>query len=650
MHFFRSLIPVVLFIATGTAFAAEDGQQPVPKYVGSKVCASCHEAETRNWKISDHAHAWMTPTPGHVDGDFDNAVFQFKGQTTRFFRKDGGYFIETIDVAGPPKTYKVVGVDGIRPLQQYLVETEPGKLQSFDVVWDQDRKVWYHLYADDPPPPSDGLHWTGPYKNWNSRCAECHSTGFRKNYSLDTRSYHSTEAEIGVGCEACHGPGEAHAAWAQSPDTYAKSPFPATGKTGLLVDFSKGRPETEIQQCAGCHSRREAFQDGNPLPGTPYHDAYRLSLLRQGLYHADGQIQDEVYVYGSFLQSKMYANGVRCTNCHEPHSGELKAEGNAVCTQCHSPAANPAFPPLTAKLYDDPSHTFHEAGTPGAQCKSCHMIERIYMGIDGRRDHSFRVPRPDLTVKIGTPNPCNDCHADKSASWATSELEKRFPDSTHRGTHYGEIFAAAWQDPGSMGNELLAIAEQDTFPGIVRATALDLLRANTTPDIAKRAATLIEDKDPIVRAAALALQQNVPPTERIQTIIPALSDPVRSVRMAAARLLIGAPIAYMPKTMSDAAAKASKEWHQSLANKADFPETHLVIGGTALVMRDAKGALAAFEEVTRLDPQMVNAWIMQIRIRMAIGDMAGAQTSLQKGLLANPDDANLKAYKRQLGG
>lgn len=650
MHFVRSLITVILFLSTGVSLAAKDRQPPVPKYVGSQICAVCHEAETRNWKVSDHAHAWMTPTPEHVDGNFDNAEFTFKGQTTRFSRKGDDYFIETSDVPGEPKTFKVVGVDGIRPLQQYLVETEPGKLQSFDVVWDQDKKVWYHLYADDPPPPGDGLHWTGPYKNWNGRCAECHATGFRKNYSPAARSYHSIQAEIGVGCEACHGPGEAHAAWAQSPDTYAKSPFPGTGKTGLLISYSKALPETEIQQCAGCHSRREAFQDGNPLPGTPYHDAYRPSPLREGLYHADGQIQDEVYVYGSFLQSKMYANGVRCTNCHEPHSGALKAEGNAVCTQCHSPAANTDFPALTAKLYDDPSHTFHEPGKAGAQCKSCHMIERVYMGIDGRRDHSFRVPRPDLTAKVGTPNACNDCHTDKSASWAAAELEQRFPDSTHRGPHYGEIFAAARQAPGSMGDELMAIAGQKSFPGIVRASALDLLKQNTTSETAEKAAVLIDDPDPMVREAAIALQQGVQPTERIQRIGPALSDPVRSVRMAAARTMLGAPIAYMPKAMSEAAAEASKEWQQSLANKADFPETHLVIGGTALVMRNAKSALAAFEEVTRLDPQMINAWVMQIRIRLAVGDMAGAQLSLQKALLANPDDTNLKAYKQQLGG
>ncbi|SHN06177.1 cytochrome c3 family protein [Roseibium suaedae] len=640
------LIALAFFSLSGASFAQTSQGTPTPAYTGTASCSGCHEGEAASWRKSHHAHAWMEPGPDTVDGDFGNVRFEHNGTTSRFFTKDGSYFIETSDVAGEPKTFKVVGVDGITPLQQYLVETEPGRIQSFDVVWDQIKRRWYHLYGDQAPEANDGLHWTGPYKNWNGRCAECHATGFEKNYSPATRTYSSRQAEIGVGCEACHGPGEAHVAWARDPA--AVSPFPGTGSKGLLIDFAKGLPQTELQQCASCHSRREAFEDGNPLPGTPFHDAYRLSPLQAGLYHADGQILDEVYVYGSFLQSKMYANGVTCTNCHDPHSGQLKAEGNAVCTQCHSPAANPAFPALQARLYDDPSHHFHEQGTAGAECKSCHMIERVYMGIDGRRDHSFRVPRPDLSDKLGTPDACTDCHADKGAAWAAGELEKWFPDSTHRGPHFGEVFAEARENASGMSGDLLGIAKQASFPGIVRASALDLLMSAATPEITSEAASLIEDPDPLVRAAALTLQQQATPMDRISRAIPALDDPVKAVRIAAARLFIGAPIAQMPPKMSASARKAMGEWQQSLAFKADFPEVHLVLGGTALVLRDARAAVAAFEEAARLDPQLVDAWIMQVRIKMAVGDMAGAQMSLQKALLANPGVAALEAYRNEL--
>jgi predicted CXXCH cytochrome family protein len=414
-----------------------------------------------------------------------------------------------------------------------------------------------------------------------------------------------------------------------------------------LIGFADTQPEIEIQQCAGCHSRREAFQDGNPLPGTPFHDAYRLALLRPGLYHADGQILDEVYVYGSFLQSKMYAKGVRCSNCHEPHSGQLRAQGNAVCTQCHSPAGNEAFPSLTKKLYNDSSHHFHEPGTPGAECKSCHMIERTYMGIDGRRDHSFRVPRPDLSEKLGTPNACNDCHAEKPASWPTRELEKRFPNSTHRGSHYGEVLFGAQNNPNGFSKQLLEIAAQRSFAGIVRASALDLLASRVTPQLAESAAHLIQDRDPLVRAAAVSLQRVAPPVDKIQRIIGALEDPVKVVRIAAAREMLNMRAAYIPTKIKESMNVAYREWQEANTAKLDFPEIHMVLGGTALVMRNAPAAIAAFQEVTSLDPQMVPAWIMQVRILLAIGDKAGAQLALQKGLVANPGNRDLATYKEQ---
>ncbi|TYC48320.1 hypothetical protein FMN50_27470 [Rhodobacterales bacterium] len=648
MPFLKCLIALLLPLWAATAHAQQPPVSPVPDYVGSATCAGCHRQEADAWRVSHHAQAWMDPGPETVDGDFSDTTFTHKGRTSRFFRKDGDYFIETTDVSESPETFKVIGVDGIAPLQQYLVETAPGRIQSFDVVWDQDKKRWYHLYGDDAAAPGEGFHWTGTYKNWNGRCAECHATGFEKNYDPATRTYHSRQAEIGVGCEACHGPGEAHVSWAKDAEAYSRSPFPGTGPGGLTVGFSDGAPNREIEQCAGCHSRREAFGDGNPLPGTPFHDAYRLSPLREGLYHADGQIQDEVYVYGSFLQSKMYAKGVRCTNCHEPHGGQLRAEGNAACTQCHNTAGNEAFPSLRAGLYDDPSHHFHEAGTPGAQCSSCHMIERVYMGIDGRRDHSFRVPRPDLSDKLGTPNACTDCHADKPASWAAGELARRFPDSRHRGPHFSEVFAPARENPSALAGNLLEIANQTSFPGILRASALDLMMPAATPEIATAAADLIGDPDPLVRAAALALQQRAVPTDRIQRAIPALDDPAKVVRIAAARLFLGAPVAHMPDRLAAKTASATAEWQQSLANKADFPEVHLVIGGTALVLRNPQSALAAFEEAARLDPQLVDAWVMLVRIRMAIGDMAAAQLSLQKALLANPGDPILETYRSEL--
>jgi len=640
LHF--RLLVVSGLLVLGAAPGAAQAPATVPDYVGSQTCAGCHESERQAWTGSHHALAWTQPGETTVLGDFDNAVFVHKGITMRFSRRDDAFVVETEGADGAMHAFEVAGVVGIAPLQQYLVATEPGRFQALDIVWDVEGKRWYHLYPDQDLPPGDGFHWTGPYKNWNARCAECHATGFVKNYDAGARTYDSRQAEIGVGCESCHGPGKEHVAWAKAPGDYDADRWPGLTAKGFTIGFAAGSAETEIEQCAGCHSRREPFGDGNPLPGTAFHDAYRLALLRQGLYHPDGTIQDEVYVYGSFLQSKMSANGVRCTDCHDPHTAGLKAEGNAVCAQCHSPAGNPRFATLRRADYDDPSHHFHPEGSAGAQCVSCHMIERTYMGIDGRRDHSFRIPRPELYLATGTPNACTDCHTDRTPAWAAAEIAKRFPDSDRRGPHFSQTFAAARHNPVASAESLLGIAEHDGLPGMIRASALDLLGPAADEAIATRVAPLIADDDPLVRAAAIALQRGAPPTARVQRLVPALDDPVRTVRIAAARAFLGMPVVRLPARIDEAARKATAEWHASLDVKADFPETQMAIGGAALVLRNPRAAEQAFRETVRLDPQRVEAWSMIIRILAATDDLDGARAALDDALAINPSSEVLQ--------
>ncbi|WP_299475744.1 multiheme c-type cytochrome [uncultured Roseibium sp.] len=619
--------------------------QTEPGYAGSQTCKACHSQEFSNWQSSHHAKAWTLPTESTVAGDFENAEFVHKGKKTRFFRDGDGFFIETTDISDGTKILEVVGVAGIEPLQQYLIETGNGHVQAFDVVWDRQKERWYHLYPEQDLPPGDGFHWTGPYKSWNARCAECHATGFQKNYDPRARAYSSVHAEIGVGCEACHGPAEAHVSKYSAPETFGPDTYAGTDESGFLFRFSDANAQTEIQQCAGCHARREPFQDGNPVPGTAFHDAYRLALLRDGLYHADGQILDEVYVYGSFLQSKMHEMGVRCSDCHKPHSGNLISEGNAVCTQCHSEAGNPRFPSLARKAYDDPAHHFHEAGSEGASCVACHMIERTYMGVDGRRDHSFRVPRPDLSARIQTPNACNDCHIDKSPEWAAGALESAFPQSAHRKPHFSEVFERTRAGARGFGADLTKIALHAGFPGIVRASALDLLRSRASTEDIDRITPLLDDSDPLVRAAAVRLQAGRPAADRISFLEKSLTDPVKSVRLSAARAMLGIPVT--DDTLRQDVQQGMQEWQQSLSAKLDFPETHMVIGGTALTLRNPRAAVNAFAEATNLDPQLAEAWVMQVRLHLAANDYASAEFTLQKALNNIPDNPELLQLKRQ---
>lgn len=640
MWLLRALIVGILAVLPAAASAAE---KTAPDYVGSAVCADCHEAATADWAGSHHALAWTHPGPDTVVADFDGTTFEGSGMSVRFRIEDGRYHADVTESDGSRRDYTVHSVVGIEPLQQYLFETEPGRLQSFDVVWDTEKGGWFHLYPDQDLPPDDGLHWTGPYKTWNARCAECHATGYEKNYDHTTRTYASTQVEIGVGCEACHGPGEAHVAWAERLETTREPPPPLGGFT---VDFSD--TEATIQQCATCHSRREAQGDGNPLPGTPYHDSFTLALLRPGQYHADGQILDEVFVYGSFLQSKMYAAGVGCIDCHEAHTADLRLEGNAVCAQCHSPAANPDYPTLVAAEYDSPEHHFHELGTEGAQCKNCHMVEQVYMGNDWRADHSFRIPRPDLAAQTGAPDACTTCHTDQTPAWAAETLTGWYPQSRHRGAHYGQVLARGRADPVAAGGDLAALAEDASQPGIVRATALWLAAQGADPALAERLAPLLRHDDPLVRASAIHVQRAAPPTDRVQRLVSLLGDPVRSVRIEAAKQMVDAPIARMPPAIEADFTGAMSDWQAGLGNRMDFPETHLVLGGVALTMRNLPAAEGAFREVTRLDPQRADAWAVLVRIAAAGRGPEAAREVLAEALAVLPDDVTLRQYEAEL--
>ena len=624
---------------------AQDERAP-PDYVGTQACVECHADIVNAWETSHHALAWTEPRQDTVAGDFNDTEHAHGDTLSRFTVKDGDYWISATETNGETRSYKVHSLAGVEPLQQYLLEVEEGRLQAFDVAWDVEEERWFHLYPDQDLAADDGLHWTGSYKNWNARCAECHATGFVKNYDPGTRQYQSTQAETGIGCEGCHGPAEAHLAWARD-GSYDNDLWAGLTPAGLTIGFGAS-PETEIQQCAGCHSRREALGGGNPLPGTPYHDAYRLALLRDGLYHSDGAILDEVYVYGSFLQSKMYAQGVRCGNCHDVHTAGLKAEGNALCTQCHSPEGNAEFPVLRLAEYDDPAHHFHEAGSEAAQCKSCHMVERVYMQVDGRRDHSFRIPRPDLSVETGTPNACNDCHTDRSPAWAAEQVANRYPDSAHRGRHYGQVIALGRADPAQSKEALAELAEDSSLPGIVRATALNLVAAVSDAETAARLGPLLEDNDPLVRAAAVPVQRGADPQDKVLRLLSLLSDPVKTVRIAAAREFLDAGVARLPRETDRALKSALAEWQESMRVNFDFPESQMVIGGTGLILRNLRGALFAFREATLLDPQLVQAWRMIITLEVALGNRGGAEKALEEALASNPNNALLESIAQQL--
>jgi len=623
---------------------------PEPTYVGAARCAPCHASEAAAWRGSHHDRALEEPSEASVVGDFGDAGFEHLGVASRFSRRDGRYLVETEGADGKLAEFEVAWTFGVAPLQQYLVRFPEGRVQALGIAWDaRPREAggqrWFSLHPDERVPAGDVLHWTGPALRWNSQCADCHSTDLRRGYDPVRDAYDTTFAELDVACEACHGPGAAHVAWAEAAARGGPAPADTATDRGLSVRFPPARPEdwvldpgapiarrrtprserTELETCAPCHARRSLLREGS-RPGEPFLDAYRPALLEEGLYEADGQMRDEVYVYGSFVQSRMHAAGVTCSDCHDPHSLRPRAEGNALCGQCHR-----------ADSFDVPAHHRHAAGSRGAQCVSCHMPARTYMVVDVRHDHSFRVPRPDLSVAVGTPNACTDCHADRPAAWAADAVARWFPAGRSGTPHYGEALAAGRAGAPGADRALAALAADAGQPAIARASALALL-ASPGADALRRAAA---DPDPLVRLGALEAAARVEPGARLAALQPLLRDPLRAVRIEAARALADVPASFWRPAERAALADGLAEYRAAQLVEADRPEAHVNLALLHQGLGETQAARREYETALRLAPWFVPAAANLADLERAAGNDAAAEALLRSALASAPDAAEL---------
>ncbi len=638
------MLPLVLLLTAFNSVATADAAKKLPGkgFVDSTECAECHAAEAQAWKGSHHDLAMKVATEQSVLGDFSNVEFIHDGEVTRFFRKADKYYVNTQGPQGERADFEVKYTFGVVPLQQYMVELPKGKIQTLTVAWDsrpasEGGQRWFQLLPEEKVKPGDPLHWTGRAYNWNNRCAECHSTDLQKNYDPKTDTYSTTWSEINVTCQACHGPGEKHVKWArqaQQGDVHAQADM------GLLVDYRNNGAQYQVESCARCHSRRHQVSTSDSH-GRPFLDDFMPSTLLPGLYHADGQILDEVYVYGSFLQSKMHRQGVRCSDCHDPHSNKLKLEGNALCVQCHLPAPRPDFPTLQAKNYDSPQHHFHKQDGEAALCVSCHMPATTYMEVDPRRDHSFRIPSPKLSEAIGTPNACSGCHQDQSAAWATAAVEKWYGAKTETGIAPAVVIAAARAGDPQAGGALAKLAGDPQTPPILAATALEHLRPYFPAHEALEATlAALKHSDPLVRATAVSSLEQIPLKYRLSVATPFLDDPVRAVRIEAARVLAGMPALVFGEQQASFE-KALQEYKELQMSLADTPEAHLNLAVMYTDQKQLQKAEQEYKQAIRLAPEFIPAKINLANLYNRMGRNHDAEEQFRAALELAPDMGEL---------
>jgi predicted CXXCH cytochrome family protein len=661
-----TILMLVTALAVWWLASKHDVDSTAVKFVGSEACAGCHHAEAKLWRSSQHKLAMQHATEDSVLGDFNNASFDYYGVWSRFFRHGGKFLVETDGPDGRPVTFEIKYTFGVDPLQQYLIELPDGRIQALSIAWDtrpkeQGGQRWFHLYPNEQIKHGNVLHWTKLNQNWNFMCAECHSTGVRKNYDAANDRFGTTFAEINVGCESCHGEGSQHVAWAKNQSSWWPFGKREDPSKGLLARFDERkdivwRPNAttgnaqrnfapallrkEVETCGLCHARRSEFSE-NWLPGRWLSDTHVVSPLARGLFHADGQMRDEVYNYASFKQSKMFAAGVTCSDCHEPHGAKLRTPGDGVCAQCHAP-----------EKYAAEAHHRHPHPNPPPQavegreggplaCASCHMPERTYMVIDRRHDHSFRIPRPDLSANIGTPNACNDCHIDKSAQWAADAVEAWHGPKRKGGQRYAEAFHSAWNEGAKAAALLAVVAGDRDTPSIARASALSELAPYVSSANISLARSGLADPDPMVRIGALDMLANVPPAQLWPLAAPLLSDSNRGVRIRAASLLAALPSASQPAADREVFERAATEFIAAQRLNADRPEARAALANFHARRGQTREAEAEYEAALRLNPQFAPAAINLADLYRQLGRDGDGEIILRRAITAAPQDAGL---------
>ncbi len=590
-------------------------------FMGDQSCQSCHYEEWEAWKGSHHDYAMAEASEEMVRADFGDTIFEEGEDTYRFFRVGDAFMVEAPGPDGRLQEYEIIYTFGWEPLQQYLVDFDSGKYQALHVAWDTEREEWFSLRPEEDVEPGEWLHWTGGAMNWNTMCADCHSTNLRQNYDADTDSFHTTWSSINVSCEACHGPGENHVTFMQS-DAGAEASIDR-----IREDLNLGKNVSQISEintCAPCHSLRQGLT-GEYVHGDDYLGHFDPLLPHPDNYFADGQILEEVFVYGSFMQSKMVAHDVRCTDCHNPHTLELKAtiHDNKLCMQCHEPE------------YNTPEHHFHEVNTESSQCINCHLTGRYYMEVDYRRDHSFRIPRPDQSAEFGTPNACNDCHSNRSAEWASAAVEEWYGEE--RIPNHSDIFLRSDVGYENVEEDLVNLISDRSQNEILRATAVWYLHQfgeGERPEVIREA---LGSDSPIVRSSAAKAAAVFPSGVRRQILSPLLEDTVRAVRIAAMQGLQEFSSGDFTMGSREPFRDALEEYRHYLGLNQYFPQGQMNLAQFLENRGETEQAITSYHRVLEKDPDFNAARINLAHLYNRRGQNERAEELLREVVDREPD-------------
>ena len=628
--------------ASAAATAATDGPPLAPEkqvhaqYAGSASCRECHEDASAKWARSNHGLAERPFSLALDEKAFSPKLTftQRKEVSETFLDATGHPHINTRGLDKQTHDYPVERIIGNNPLRQFLIAAPGNRLQTCDVSFDPNKNELFNVYGAEERNPGDWGHWTGQGMNWNAMCAACHNTRLRKNYDPQANSYHTTMAEMSVGCEACHGPMKDHVVWQKN------KPSSGAPKDPTLHKFSR---DQMFDTCGACHARRGEIS-GDLIPGSSFPDHFSLTITDDSdIYYPDGQVRDEDYEYASFLSSRMHQSGIRCVDCHDPHTAKRYLPGNLLCMRCHGGGTKPLAP-----IIDPVSHSHHKADSTGNECTACHMPITPYMQRHPRHDHGMTIPDPQLTVDFGVPNACSRCHTDKDPAWAVKTATGMYGAKLNRPTHSRAVIVARARrgDPSARA-DLLQLLKTEVIPSW-QATCCHLLdRWAGDPEVTRALLEQLKNTSPLVREAATRSlthllrpapdQTNGNHDEVAKALTSLLDDPFRSVRVAAAWALV---------TTVDLSSRPGRELCHMLDLNSDQPTGRMQLSQFAYLRGDTPAAIRQMRKAIAWDPNSPPFHHDLAILLNSTGETRSAINALLEAIRLAPNEAE---YHYKLG-
>jgi predicted CXXCH cytochrome family protein len=691
----RLILPAAVIFSASLALAARESQAPQPtrqsdissSFTGSASCQRCHEAEYSQWSRSLHVRMTKPAAEGPIVGDFDDVSFAGNGRAYTMETRNGRRFISVSHGGRPAQTFEVQYTLGAKRFQGYLTRLPDGRLYVLPAFWHVAQKRWVDWKEITPVP--DGDH--DLRQIWNTTCFNCHATNLDANYSVASKTYNTTWTEMGLACEACHGPGTPHIALM---DEWAKSGKPSPNAPVGIFAPRSASPRQTFDMCAYCHGNKNNIFLGY-RPGDRMED-YALPFLvsqpmpaddPQGDFWPDGRPSRFNRPQALTLSGCFMKGNATCTNCHVAHGSRQEhslkvsiAESDRLCTQCHEPLA------VAANLE---RHTRHPAKSQGSRCIECHMSDVNWRLLIRRRDHTFAPPVPEMTAKYGVPNGCTTCHEGKSPEWAAATLDAWYGDGKRRARamRVADTFYLASARDAAALPDLASLAVDRSRGMLVRASAAEFIGkvyraasggsgplarsgpsqtsldqgsksesgsappaaaaavAPIAPEITTKVVNAligaINDPEPTVRAVAVRSLGAMADRRGLTPIVSRLRDDVRGVRVSAAEALLWMGVSSLPGAAGEFLAKAQDEYGQSLDAFPDIASNHASRGWLESERGRQAEAARELETALDLDPELVRAHVYRGVVSARSGQMSDAIKHWQKARSLDPTYPNI---------